>query len=808
MQKNGFDLEKLEKLDIVYYSIQLEIKKNDKGKYLYKKKYPDRLIKVPFGIPLYKNKKLKTTYNKDFNASFIPMGEVYDLIGIDIDNKDDTLEKYQELCDINDFDRMTLTMKTMNDGYHEYYSLTNDQKKLLNDFCSLDGKLFDLNIDVKYNNQILFGPSFLGNKQEFSYEIMIDMKPIILPDFIFNEILKNIQPIIKKKIIKEPIKKQVIEKDIEKNKKNNNNKYNEQLELYLECLNINRFEDYKEWIRIGFIIFNEKGSCELYDKYSKKANNYSNECFKKWETFEIESDKKATLKTLKDMAIEDNPDKYSNVFLKDKISILDDIFFYGIGDVTCAYLFFCLYPNNYIYDRDNNVWYKINDYGIYEIDKNNKLLKDHINRKLLKQIEKQYLKKNKKLNDEELKTKLTKTYLSIRKYLIYNKNKNNIIDELSLLYQQSKIYEKFDDVNNNILAFKNGVYDFITHKFRNAYPEELVTCTTGYNYEKPNQETIKELNDIIITIFPEKIERTYLLKTISIGLIGDNILEEFYFWINSNGQNGKGLLRDLICYTLGDYFDNMEIEYLCKTKDGVHANSADPIMAKKKNSRIVISTEPEGDVNLRCAKLKQISGRDPVQVRDLYKTPFNFVPKFKLIIQTNKEPVIDGSDGGVIRRLRFIVFPITFVDEPKLPNEKKVDRTIKPKMKEIKYRLAFFQILLDHYKKFMKNDNNRLDMPPRIKKDTENYLQENDPIKQFIEERIEITDNKKDFISSSELFETFKDFNENNLKGMSTIKFKKALLSKGFEFKKTMYGNGFLNIKLKQINNFKNDLDN
>ena len=177
-------------------------------------------------------------------------------------------------------------------------------------------------------------------------------------------------------------------------------------------------------------------------------------------------------------------------------------------------------------------------------------------------------------------------------------------------------------------------------------------------------------------------------------------MEEFYNWIG-NGRNGKGLLRDLISNTLGEYFDNMEIEYLCKNKDGQHANSADPVMARKKNSRIVVTTEPEGDVNLRCAKLKQISGRDPVQVRDLYKSPFNFIPKFKLIIQTNQEPIIDGSDGGIIGRLRFIKFPIKFVDDPKFENQKKIDRTIKPKIKENKYRLAFFQILLDHYNDFI-----------------------------------------------------------------------------------------------------------
>lgn len=288
----------------------------------------------------------------------------------------------------------------------------------------------------------------------------------------------------------------------------------------------------------------------------------------------------ATIKTLIEMAKEDNIDRYISALLKDKNGIIDDIFQNGITDVTCAYLFYCLNPNEYIYDVDNSEWYKINIYGIYEKDKKSSLLKDDIN-KLFMMIEQEFNERNKNLEDEEMKTFLTKRYLMIRKYLLNTKNKDKIINELGLLYKKSNIYEKFDNINNHILAFKNGVYDFKTNEFRNAKSEELITCTTEYNYDKPQQDTIDEINELLISIMPNEEDRTYLMKSISLGLIGENILEEFYIWIG-NGSNGKGILRDLLLNTLGNYFDNMEIEYLSKTRDHGHANSADPIMARKK----------------------------------------------------------------------------------------------------------------------------------------------------------------------------------------------------------------------------------
>lgn len=800
MEKVRSDLNTFEKLNIVYHSIKLEVKKDDKGQYIYKNGL--RFEKVPLNLPCYKDIKLETFYNKNCNSSIIPLGEVYDLIGIDIDNKNDTLDKYQEICDNNEFDRMTFTLKTMHDGYHEYYILSDKQKLKLKNFSSITGKIFNLNIDVKYNNQIFFGPSIIQADKEYSYEIILDCSPILLPNFIFEEILRYVKP-IKKEIIKDIIKKNMLVENIQFDESNN-----KRLESYLNCLNNKRFEDYDDWIKIGLIIFNEKGPCELYDKFSKKGNNYDNSCFNKWKTFnsDIVNDK-ISIKSLIEMAKQDNFPKYMDAFLNDKQSILEDIFYNNISDVTCSNLFYCLFPKTYIYDMDNNEWYKINEYGIYQSDKNNTLLKDHINKSLLREIEKEFIDKSKKIIDEEQKNKLIKTYVSIRKYLLNNKNKINIINELSLLYKRTKIFEKFDNVNNYVLAFTNGVYDFKINKFRIAEPEELITCTTGYKYKKVDVETIDEIKNIIISIFPINEERKYLLTSISLGLIGDNPLEEMYIWIGS-GQNGKGLLRDLISYMLGEYFDNAEIEYFCKTKNGIHANAADPVMARKKNSRIVITTEPEGDVNLKCAKLKQISGRDPVQVRDLYKSPFNFIPKFKLIIQTNDKPTIDGSDGGIVRRLRYITFPIKFVDEPKLANHRKIDRNLKSKIKEEKYRLAFFQILSEHYLDFVNNNNCKLDMPERIKRETQEYLDENDPLKQFIEEKIDITNNNKDFVLSSELFESFNEFNEGKGKTMTTIMFKNKLMSKGFTFKRKEQGNSFIGIKIKTLNSFVDDLDN
>lgn len=306
-----------------------------------------------------------------------------------------------------------------------------------------------------------------------------------------------------------------------------------------------------------------------------------------------------------------------------------------------------------------------------------------------------------------------------------------------------------------------------------------MTVNCGYNYEPPTQTIIDELNKILQDIYPHQ----YLIQNLSLSLFSGNPLEQFYIWIGSGG-NGKGLLRDLLANTLGSYFDPMEIEYLCKTNHQGHATAADPVMARKKNSRLCITTEPEGDIKLKEAKLKQLSGNDHVQVRELFGKSFNYVHKFKLIIQTNYAPQVDGFDKALKRRLRYINFPNQFVDKPTLPNEKQIDRNLKEKIKSDVYKINFFHILLSEFLKF--NGKFELNEPEQVINETKEFMNDNDPVQNFVDNNLVITNNIKDKIKSSELYENF--INHNPKRQITPSMFKMALTNKNIIYKKMNNG--------------------
>ncbi len=94
------------------------------------------LKKVPIGCRNDVMSNLKQKKKCD-NATFVPMGKLYNIIRIDVDE--------------NGYDRNTFMMESMNNGHHEHYRLSKHQQKKLDNICSLD-QTFSMrtrNTDIK-----------------------------------------------------------------------------------------------------------------------------------------------------------------------------------------------------------------------------------------------------------------------------------------------------------------------------------------------------------------------------------------------------------------------------------------------------------------------------------------------------------------------------------------------------------------------------------------------------------------------------------------------------------------------------------
>jgi putative DNA primase/helicase len=774
---------------------------------------------------------MKTKFDDSMNSTVIFLGEKYNLIGVDVDDKEDTLDFFQNLASENNFIlNDTLTVKTLNDGgMHYYFRLSKEQMKKLNPnnecctninnknndtfFTASTGMCFSTAeqkryIDIKYNNQVFFGPSYFNiNDSVKTYHIQNDTPPTLLPKFLFDEIYKVYLNNTKQvKPIKNTKKTNKIENktneipNITQNSKNKIDTIN-RLRLYLNCLKNDRFDDREDWLRIGAIIFNETNNIDLFIEYSKKSPKYEYDgCITLWNSFKENRDKKVTIKKLIELAEEDTTNdrtKLYNVVINDKKTIIDTLFEY-VSDVYIAFLFYNTNKNDFIYDKINKSWYAINNYGIYIKDKDGDLLKKKMNICLTQIIKKEYLDKINNISEDssEYKKKMNTKYYELLKYCGFTKNKNNILTELKSLYSVDKIFEKMNKEEIYLVGFTNGVLDLKTNKFRNAEPHEFISVTTGYEYKEPDKEKMITAKNILFSIFENNDKLCYVLKILATGFIGVNRDELIHFFIGTGG-NAKSLIRDIASLVFGEYYDTMDIAYLSQTKHGVSPNAPNPIMARKKDCRIVFSTEPDKSTKYRVSTLKSLSGNDPIQCRFLNCELFEYTPKFGLFILSNIEPsFIDEFGESIARRIRLISFPFEFKDSLNdiiLPHHRLKNNKLKEELP--KYKVEFMHILLEHYYLYIKEG---LVMPYEFKNITDEFIKNNLPVNEWMKKNLIITKNPKDKVKTSILYENYVDYMENDIKGVTQSIFKNHLVNMGIKWKHSN-GSNFYGIKL--INN-------
>ena len=667
------------------------------------------------------------------NGCIIPLGDKYNLFCVDVDNKGDTIKEWTKYINEYEINIDTFAVKTINKGYHYYYKLKESQITKLNGFNknTTGNFLGCMHIDLLYS-MYSNGPSIIEYEDnEYKYKIINNSDIAYMPKHLFNDIYNHIN---KKNDTPDKVKKTL-----------SNTEYSKDIfNLYLSPLT--KLSNRDDWLKVGSYIYSNGGIINDFDIFSKQYPSYYDEqgLISAWSDIEKKKYKCDIKKILLDYI---TPTEYFNIEVRDTEKILATIFKENlINDNIISNLYYSLYVNF----KDDNIIIK-------------EQLKKVVNGYLLTKVTEKFNQIHLSNESDEIKEKqvkeLNKLKDKINNYFGKNVNKKAIINECMTLYKQYNISDKFNNINPYIIGFTNGVYDLKSDSFRNALPEEYITITTGYDYKPLSdipQTKINKMNDIINSIVDDPDEKDYILKVLSLGLIGENMIEQFYLFLGC-GSNGKGVLSTFLEKTLGAYYDVLNIDYI--TKGGnIGKGQADPEMAKKRYCRIVVTTEPDGNIVLKDSKLKELSGKDSIQCRELYKEPITFTPQFIMIILSNWLPTIDGSDGGMKRRFRLINLRNEFVDNPE-PNTNQRKRDYKVKSdypNDNEYKLAFFHILKDNAINLM-NDKFILNQPTKFKKDTDEYLNNNDPIEEFIKAFI-IEDESKSNDHKVKTTEVYKAF--------------------------------------------------
>ena len=442
---------------------------------------------------------------------------------------------------------------------------------------------------------------------------------------------------------------------------------------------------------------------------------------------------------------------------------------------------------NYIYS-DKLGWLEYNKYNVIHITSEPLKLNLDISKVLSNYLKKMLSKLNPSDKDFD---HYTKVYRRAHINIEHNTFKKKVINELKSLLLVRNIDEKLDS-NQKLLAFTNKVYDFNLLAFRDIEKSDFISLTTGYKLPKENQKVQKELKQIVHSIFENEDMENYILDTFGYALFTNSF--EIMHILSGKGGNGKGLITELLLHSLGGYYYTPDSKFLtCKYR----AQVANPDLYNCRGKRVCMITEPESEndeVKFNIEFIKKVTGNDVVTCRDMYKSNITYNPKFTIFVQCNEKPALDKMESAIKRRIKCCEFPFNFVPNPKHDFERKVDYTLKQKMSNKKYYTQFMMLLINHIKDKV---NQKIVFPKQVEKETNEYFESENQVLSFINARLDITNDPKDRIKCSELYQIFK--RDQNFEYMSNRVFKYNMLQNNIKQKPYLGYNSWYGLKLKNI---------
>jgi putative DNA primase/helicase len=504
---------------------------------------------------------------------------------------------------------------------------------------------------------------------------------------------------------------------------------------------------YDLWLRVGLICYNEGLGLEAWEAFSKQSPKYTKGgCAEKWLTFSKGNLSQASVwKWLK----EDNPTLYAELS-PSRNTFYNLIKCYNHAEV--AKYFYNLRPDSYLFNEDLQ-WFQLMPFKTWKHYEKSPsgLLADIWNT-----MKAEYTEFQRRIESQPQTDAIKAITGLIQRFGKDIGNKHfleGVAGMLHTFYNDDDLPKKMNE-SRHLFAFSNKVVDFSEKGLvRDIKPDDYICLHTGYKFPtKANPAVRAEIRKTLMSIWENEEMVDYVMRTIAVNLHGDKRFDKFFVW-TGRGGNGKGLLSELIGRTFGDYFHSIPHSCITKTSDRIDAPN--PAIANSKGKRFVQAQEPEAEDKLQVGIIKEMTGGGEITARLLHQNPVKQVPQWGLFLQCNTMPVLNKTDGGAERRMEVIYFPFQFVEKPTRAHERPINIDLRDKTaKSPEWRDEFFLMLLETYATI----GSSLGTPECVKKETEGYFADNDPLSGWLKEHYETKLEptlKKYWLPARELMEAF-----------------------------------------------------
>ena len=217
-----------------------------------------------------------------------------------------------------------------------------------------------------------------------------------------------------------------------------------------------------------------------------------------------------------------------------------------------------------------------------------------------------------------------------------------------------------------LLGTPAGTIDLRTGQLHSADPHDGITKSTSVT-PASKAECPLWLRFLDETTGSDAALIRFLQQFLGYALTGD-VKEHALLFGYGPGGNGKSVLLNTAAGILADYATTAAMETFAASGGDKHPTD----LAMLRGARLVTASETEEGRAWAEARIKQITGGDPITARFMRRDFFTFQPSFKLFIVGNHKPVLRNVDEAA--RRRFCIVPFTL--KPPRP-----DRDLEQKLK-------------------------------------------------------------------------------------------------------------------------------
>jgi putative DNA primase/helicase len=343
------------------------------------------------------------------------------------------------------------------------------------------------------------------------------------------------------------------------------------------------------------------------------------------------------------------------------------------------------------------------------------------------------------------------------------------------------------DKDPMLLCCNNGIVDLKTGELRRGYPGDRITMCTGLDYNPSS--SCSRWEQFLNEIFCGDLEMVNFIQRACGYSITGSVKEQCLFLAWGGGANGKSTFLNSLRQSLGDYARNTPFSTFEQTRHDTGTND----LAALSTTRFITASETSEASKLNEARVKAITGGDPVTARFLFAEYFSYYPIYKIWLAMNHLPSITGTDDGIWRRIRLIPFTENF--------KGREDLDLGQKLAEEKEGILAWIVrgCLDWQKI-------GLQAPEKIHKATDDYRVSSDELAQFLGDCTQPNDRAK--IKSGDLYREYVTWcNSFDYKPIHQQAFGRRMTDHGIKSERKSGNYWYIGIGLKVKEQFMREMD-